>query len=73
MYPGLQPRAPTSMLLVVQVAGGIAPFIVDNAVDASANVIVFGSTVLSADNRGDMISLFRSSVDTIAEKRMVCL
>ena len=60
------------MLLVFQVYSDIAPSTVHNAVDAGANVIVSGSAI-SADNPGDMISLFQSSVDAVAEKRIACL
>ena len=54
-----------------QVYGDIAPSTVHNAADAGANVIVSGSAI-SADNPGDMISLSRSSVDAVAEKRIAC-
>ena len=60
------------MLLVFQVYGDIAPSTVHNAADAGANVIV-SSSAISADNPGDMISLFQSSVDAVAEKRIACL
>ena len=60
------------MLLIFQVYGDIAPSTIHNAADAGANVIVSGSAI-SADNPGDMISLFQSSVDAVAEKRIACL
>ena len=73
MYPGLQPRTPTSVLLAFQVDGGIAPSTIDNAADDGANVIVSSSAIFSADDPSDMLSLFRSNVDAVAEKRMACL
>ena len=71
MYPGLQPRTLTSVLLVFQVYGDIAPSTVHNAADAGANMIVSGSAI-SADNPGDLIPLFRSSGDAVVEKRIAC-
>ena len=59
------------MLLVFQVYGDIAPSTVHSAMDVGANVVVSGSTI-SADNPGDMISLFRSSGDAITEERITC-
>ena len=70
MYPGLQPQTPTFVSLTFQVDGNIVPSIVHNVTDAGANMIVFGSAIISTNNVGDMISLFQSSVDAVVAKRM---
>ncbi|KAJ2851227.1 RIBULOSE-phosphate 3-epimerase [Coemansia brasiliensis] len=51
--------------LDIEVDGGLAPDNIEIAAKAGANVIVAGSSIFKAKSPGDVISLFRKTIDEI--------
>ncbi|KAJ2868665.1 hypothetical protein GGI22_000730, partial [Coemansia erecta] len=49
--------------LDIEVDGGLDPENIDVAAKAGANVIVAGSSIFKAQSPGDVISLFRATVN----------
>ena len=49
--------------LDIQVDGGLSPATIDVAAAAGANVVVAGSAIFKADNRTEVISTLRSSIN----------
>ncbi|KAJ2455209.1 RIBULOSE-phosphate 3-epimerase [Coemansia sp. RSA 2336] len=52
--------------LDIEVDGGLAPENIEVAAKAGANVIVAGSSIFKAESPGDVISLFRKTIDQVA-------
>ncbi|KAJ2159348.1 RIBULOSE-phosphate 3-epimerase [Coemansia sp. RSA 552] len=51
--------------LDIEVDGGLAPENIEEAAQAGANVIVAGSSIFKAQSPGDVISLFRKTIDSV--------